>query len=205
MARPERHAELTSPWRTFSMRLGSADEAAGPPDIKARLKRSARRSGSPKLAQEGGAARAALRRVALRQTASTSTISRRYARDYPRDSNALSSSRCRLTRSASGLEAQAHLFGQEVAFRSYPASRGAAARSRRRAQRRRAATATSPSMTASFFSPSRRCAGERACRRRSSSHPSTQRCTTVPPELESTASDVLLGSGENEFVTPEER
>jgi len=32
-----------------------------------------------------------------------------------------------------------------------------------------------------------------------------QRCTSVPPELETTGSDVLLGSGDNEFVTPEER
>jgi len=32
-----------------------------------------------------------------------------------------------------------------------------------------------------------------------------ERCTSVPPELETTGSDVLLGSGDNEFVTPEER
>jgi hypothetical protein len=32
-----------------------------------------------------------------------------------------------------------------------------------------------------------------------------QRCTGVPEELETTGADVLLGSGDNEFVSPEER
>jgi hypothetical protein len=32
-----------------------------------------------------------------------------------------------------------------------------------------------------------------------------QRCTAVPAELEHSGAELLLGSSDNEFVTPEER
>ena len=43
------------------------------------------------------------------------------------------------------------------------------------------------------------------CPRRAADVLLLQRCTSVPAELEHSGSELLLGSADNEFVTPEER